>query len=214
MKGALTERRAEVDDASTAVEPMPVGAMVHQVANATAAIKFCAGVLRGAGTLTEPALAELARIEAAAALVVGAVKTFASAVDLVPAASAGEQSPDLYDVCCELAERCRVQEGRPVYCRAYGDCRGPWRRSELAAFISALMDVALECLPPGGMLNVALTGLGRHVRLDLHVLGRMTVEKQQECLGMASRIEDPRGAMLSVKATRTGGATLSLRLPR
>lgn len=211
MKEPLTDERGL---APTPAEAMPVGALVHQVANAIAAIKFSAGGLRAAGTLTEPALAELTRIEAAAALVVRTVKSFASAGERVPVAPPENQILDLYDVCCELAERWRITEGRAVYCRAFGDCRGPWDRKEMVPFIAGLVRVAVRCLAPVGMLNVALTGLGRHVRLDLHGLGSMTVDEQQECLAIASRNDTPRGAMLTMKVTRAAGTTLSLRLAR
>jgi hypothetical protein len=193
---------------------MAVGALVHQVANSTAAIKFSASALRAGGALSEADLAELARIEEAAALVVQSVKTFASSAEITPAPVADEQIVDLYDVTCELAERWRVDEGRPVYCRAYGDSRGHWDRPELVAYLSMLMEVAVDCLPAGGMLNIAVTGMGRHVRLDLHGLGLMTPEKQQGCLGKTSKVSGPRGSFLTVRMTRAAGTTLSLRLPR
>ena len=213
MKGPDPERQTLDSDDATAAEPMTVGALVHQVLNATAAIRFSVSALR-AGGASEPQLADLARIEEAAAMVGRSLKTFASTAELVPVAPAGEQPVDLYVVCCELAERLRVTEGRPVYCRAFGDCRGPWDRHQLAAFLSALVDLVVGRLPPEGMLNVAVSGLGRHVRLDLHGLGSMSLEGQQDILGKASRISSPRGAMLTMRVSPSAGTSLSLRLPR
>jgi hypothetical protein len=214
MKGPVSLRREVESVDPTPAEPMALGALVHQVFNSTAAIRFSASALRTGGALGEADLAELARIEEAAAMVGRIVKAFASTAELVPAAPAEERIIDLYDVCCELAEHWRVSEGRPVYCRASGDPRGRWDRQELVAYLSSLMEVAVHGLPPGGLLNVAVTGLGRHVRLDLHGLGAMSPETQHECLEKTSGMSGPLGSMLTVKVTRTAGTTLSLRLPR
>src|SRR5579863_10621810 len=214
MKGAATARRAIDSVEPTQAEQMDAGSLAHKVLNSTAAIRYAASALRAGGALSAPDLADLARMEEAAAAIAGTVKTFASSAANMPAAPVEEQPVDLYEVVCELAERLRMTEGCPIYCRAFGDCRGPWDRQTLMLYLSTLMDVAVRCLKANGMLNVAATGLGHHARLDLHGLGWMTPKRQQECLELAAAIRGPRGSMVTVRVRRGAGTTISLRLPR
>jgi hypothetical protein len=214
MNGPLTERQPVEDVGSTVDEPMLVGALVHRVLNSTAAIKYAAGVLRARGALNDIDLAELARIEESAAMVARTVKTFASGAEAVAAASREDRVVDLYSLCCELAAHWRATEGRPIYCRAHGDSRGSWNRQELVAIVSALMQRLLGCLPPTGMLNIVVSGLVRHVRIEFHGLGALTPAEQRGHLEQASTLGGPHGSMVTVTISRSGGAILSLRLPR
>jgi hypothetical protein len=211
MKGPVTERVTVASAETISAEAMPVGALVHKVANATAAIKYAASVLRSRGVLSDLDLAELTRIEEAAAMVGQTVKTYAATAERAPCEE--DQPTVLYEICCDLAADLRAQ-GRAVYCRAYGDSRGQWNRRELIASLTAFMDVVIRCLPADAMMNLAVTGLVRHVRLDVHGLGELGAGEKKECLAQATGLGGPPGALMTVTATRAGGTTISLRLPR
>jgi hypothetical protein len=191
-----------------------LGSMVHDVVNSTAVIKLAASALRFGGELSEPHLAELERMEEAAGMVAQTVRAFATAARQSALASRDKELIDIYVACCELAQERRVRDGRLIYCRASGDARGSWHRDEIVPTIAAMVDGMLGALHRDGRMTIAVTGLGRHVRVDVHGAGRFSSKKRQACLAAPQKIGGPAGAMLTVTASRSGGTYFSLRLPR
>jgi hypothetical protein len=191
-----------------------LGSMVHDVVNSTAVIKLAASALRVGGELSEPNLAELERMEEAAAMVAQTVRAFASAARQSTLASRDDEVIDIYVACCALAEERRLRDGRVIYCRAFGDARGSWNRDEVVPVLSAMVDGMLSGLQPDARMTIAVTGLGRHVRVDVHGIGWLSPKKRQACLAAPAKVGGPAGALLTVAASRATGTIFSLRLPR
>ncbi len=191
-----------------------LGSMVHDVVNSTAVIKLAASALRVGGELSEPNLAELQRMEEAAAMVTQTVRAYASAARQSTMAPREDAVLDIYVACCALAEERRLREGRLIYCRAFGDARGSWSRDEVVPVLTAMVDGMLSGLQPDARMTIAVTGLGRHVRVDVHGIGWLNAKKRQACLAAPAKIGGPAGASLTVAASRATGTIFSLRLPR
>ncbi|HVV52398.1 MAG TPA: hypothetical protein VHO06_22215 [Polyangia bacterium] len=192
-----------------------LGALVHGVVNSTAAITFSAGALRAAGELTGDALEAIARMEQAADLVTQMIKTFATASRAAEStAGAGATGVDLYDVCCEVAERHRERGGPTISCRAFGDSRGGWAREQVVELVTLMVDSALAHLGAGSLLTLAASGFGRHVRLDLCGLGWLSPRARQACLEIPSKVDASLGGLMTVTVSQGGGTVLSMHLPR
>ncbi len=195
-----------------------LGSMVHDVVNSTAVITLAASALRVGGELSEPNLAELQRMEEAAAMVVQTVRAFASATRQSTLAPREDEVLDIYEACCALAEERRLRDGRLIYCRAFGDARGSWNRAEVVPVLGAMVDGMLSGLAPDARMTIAVTGLGRNVRVDVHGIGWLSAKKRQACLAapakIAANVGGLFGAHLTVAASRATGTIFSLRLPR
>lgn len=202
------------DPGAPAPAEADLGSMVHDVVNSTAVIKLAASALRGGGELSRPHLDELRRVEEAAAMVAQTVKAFASAARQSTLASRDDEVIDIYDACCALAEERRLRDGRLIYCRAFGDARGSWSRDQVVPVLGAMLDGLLSGLPRDARTTIAVTGLGRNVRVDVHGLGWLSLKKRQACLAAPTKIGGPAGAALTVAASRATGTIFSLRLPR
>jgi len=192
-----------------------LGRLVHSVINSTAAITFSANALRAPGHLTESSLEALARIEQSAKLVADAVKTFATALRDAPAPPSDEGAGvNLYDVCCEIAAQRRVAGGRAISCHAVGDSRGRWKRAQVTGLVTLLVDTALAHLDRDARVTLAVTGVRRHVRLDMRVRGSLSARGKAACLEIPSRVDPSLGGLMMVTLLKAGGTLLSMHLPR
>jgi len=211
MKSREANRPADEDDAP----PPSLGGLVHGVVNSTASIAFAAGALRAGGTLSESELEALARIEQAAALVADTVKRFARAAP-EPREPSGDSGAtlDLYELCCEIADEQRRTHGRAVYCRAFGDVRGPWDRAQVTAVVQMMLDAATTHLRPDASVTLGVSGFGRHVRLSLQALGHLSPEAKQACVQIPYKVDPALNGLMTVTVCRGPGTVLSMHLPR
>ncbi len=206
------------EESSRTVEDAPpppsLGALVHGVVNSTASIAFSVGALRAAGTLASTDLEALARIEQAAAMVADTVKRFATAAPTAhPPASRAGATVDLYEVCCEIAEQRRREQGRTIYCRAFGDSRVPWRHAQVFELTELMVDCALAHLGAGARLTLSTTGFGRHVRLSVQGAGWLSSEARKACQQIPSKVDPSLNGLMTV-TTSGPGTVLSMHLPR
>ena len=195
--------------------PVSLGGLVHGVVNSTASISFSASALRTSGKLNGTDVEALVRIEQAASQVADMVKRFASAPTPAPeAAPAPSSRVDLYEICCEIADRRRREEGRVIYSRAFGDSRGRWEKAKVVELIRLMIDCALEGLGNGSQLTLTTSGFGRHVRLSLHGLGPLSKKAKQTCLAIPGKVDPSLGGLMTVTVSRGPGTVLSMHLPR
>lgn len=207
--------RADLTEDVNEAPPPSLGGLVHGVVNSTASIAFSASALRAAGKLSEFDLEALARIEQAAALVTDTVKRFA-------ASAPTERTPgleargivDLYDLCCAIAEEHRRVHGRAIFCRAFGDSRGPWKHAQIVELVNLMVDSAFTYLGASASLTIVASGIGRHVRLSVHGLGVLSAEAKEACLQIPARVDASLGGLMTVTVSRGPGTVLSMHLPR
>ncbi len=190
---------------------------VHDILNPIATIRFTASALRMSKTLTDRELADVRRMEEAGGMVAKMIAPLAVEADLAMRGVPERQLLDLHVLCCELAEQYGPQ-GHAIYCRAFGDPRGTWDRAQITRVVSELLRLTLSNLGKRSSLNIIVTGLRRHVRLDLHGLGCLTEKKRRDCLEEPSRILSQSGssigATITATVSTTGGTILTLRLPK
>ena len=194
--------------------PLSLGALVHGVVNSTASIAFSAKALRAGTNLSASDLEALARIEQAAALVADTVKRFASAAPTVRPAPESGATIDLYDLCCGIAEERRREQGRTIFCRAFGDSRGRWDHAQVVELIERMLDSATTYLGSAGALTLTTSGFGRHVRLSVHAPGHLSPEAKRACLEIPSKVDPSLGGLMTVKVGSGPGTVLSMHLPR
>ncbi|HLK93162.1 MAG TPA: hypothetical protein VKZ18_24925 [Polyangia bacterium] len=199
-------------DADAAPAPS-LGALVHGVVNSTASIAFSVGALRAGGTLAGNDLEALARIEQAAAMVADTVKRFASAAPARPSAARAGAIVDLYEVCCEVADERRRERGSTIYCRAFGDSRGPWRHAQVFELTKLMVDSALVYLGADAHLTLSTTGFERHVRLSVQGIGWLSSEARKACQQIPSGVAPSLNGLMTV-TTSGPGTVLSIHLPR
>jgi hypothetical protein len=183
------------------------------VVNPLAAIKFAASALRTSKGLTPKELADVRRTEKAAGLVVRMVEQLAALPDATVSAGAEKGTTDLYVLCCELVAR-RQTDGHTIHCRAFGDPRGRWDRRRVAGVVSRMLDRALAHIGKRSTLNVAVTGMKRHVRVVVHGLGFMNAKRRQACIEFPATVTDKVGGSLSATVSSNAGTVFTLRLPR
>ncbi|HXT95581.1 MAG TPA: hypothetical protein VN853_04730 [Polyangia bacterium] len=206
------EHATAPDEEATAPD---LGTLVHGVVNSTAAITFAASALRAGGELTESGLETVTRMAEAAEMVTKMVKTFATASRTSPAhPGQGGTAADLYEICCEVAEQRRSDDGPAILCRAFGDSRGRWDRAQLAALVGLMVDAALAHLDSGAHLTLSASGYGRHVRVDVHGLGLLSPKARRVCLEIPSQVDPALGGLMTVTVGRGRGTVLSMHLPR
>ncbi|HVV52399.1 MAG TPA: hypothetical protein VHO06_22220 [Polyangia bacterium] len=196
----------------------PLRAFVHDLASPIAAIRFSAGTLRARRKLTARALADVERIEQAAEVLARTLAELAapgSEPALFPRRPAPNEPVDLYVLCCELAEVRQRRDGRAVHCRAFGDSRGAWDRAELVAFLTRVLDHVSGHLDARAPLTVSVTGLARHVRIDLHGVRWLSPKARAGHLrALAAAGRSPAGALVTITSSRTPGTIFTVRLPR
>lgn len=191
----------------------PLKAFVHDVANPLAAIEFSVSALRSSKVLTERELADVRRTERALAQVGQMIDSLAAAPEvLMPRGSPADGTTDLYLICCELAARRRGGR-RVIHCRAHGDPRGRWDRGQLVRIVSRMLDRTLAHLDGRSPMTITVTGMNRHVRLDVHALGSIGPRRRQACLDFPATVPDKLGGTLTA-AVSAGASMLTLRLPR
>lgn len=195
----------------------PLRTFVHDVANPLAAIAFAAGALRASKVLTERELADVRRAEEAAMLVGQMVDRLVARPEIFAAngqtsGSSARKTVDLYALCCELAAR-RRNGGATLHCRAHGDPRGRWDRRQLAHIVSRMLDQALGDLDQNGAVTVVVTGMARHVRLDVHGVRPLGPRKLRALRNFPATIEDQLGGTLTATIT-SNVMVITLRLPR
>lgn len=193
-------------------------AFVHDVVNPIAAIRISVGALRARAKLTERETSDISRIEDAARTIIGLVTNLGPLPERGPGPPdepALAPSVDLYVVCCEIVAARRFADGTVIHCRAFGDPRGSWDREQVGRVVSSLLDHAIAHLGQRAPMTVAVTGMARHVRVDVHGLGRLSASQRETALDVWATMEPaPPGAMLSAIAAPGGGIILRLRLPR
>lgn len=220
MKRSEISRRSGVGRGR---EPPPAAdaglrAFVHDVVNPIAAIRISLDALRARAALTEREMADVRRIEEAAGMIVRLVTNLAPAPRALRRASVrpvARRTVDLYLLCCELADARRFAAGTIIHCRAFGDPRGDWDRRQVTRLVSGLLDHALAHLGRNAPLAVSVTGMARHVRVDVHGLGWLSPAKRKTALDVSSNIGPaPPGTTVSAIAAPNHGIVFRLRLPR
>jgi hypothetical protein len=129
-------------------------------------------------------------------------------------ASGAPRPCDLYSICCEVAGLHRGRGARTILCRAFGDARGVWDRAALTDAVSALTASAVASAPPHTPVTLRVTGLGAHVRLDVHRLGQAGARPRNGDLRAALAGVRALGGSVSITAPREGTTTCTVRLPR
>jgi hypothetical protein len=222
MKRSEIKRRSEGGRAPERRSPPPpnsaVRALVHDVVNSVAAIQISVSTLRARATLTKRETTDIGRIEAAAGALIRLVTNLPPSLGRRPRAldvPAVGDSLDLYILCCEIAQLRRVADGTVIHCRAFGDPRGDWDRRQIAKLLSGVLDHTIAHLGNKTPLTISVTGMARHVRVNVHGLGWPSAGKQQTSLHVSSRLGDaPPGTVISATASPQGGIVFTLRLPR
>ncbi|HLK93161.1 MAG TPA: hypothetical protein VKZ18_24920 [Polyangia bacterium] len=193
-------------------------AFVHDVVNPIAAIRISLGALQARGALSERELSDIGRIEEAAGEIVRLVTNLGPLPER-PGLPLADPTPapvvDLHVLCCELAERRRFSDGTIIHCRAFGDPRGEWDRVQVTKLVSALLDHAVAHVGNRASLTVSVTGLARHVRVDVHGLGLVGAPKRRTSLEVVSQLGGSlAGTNVSAIASPNGGIVFRFRLPR
>jgi hypothetical protein len=186
---------------------------VHDMVNPLSAIQFATSALRTSKVLTARELADVRRMERATGMVVRMVERLAAIPQATIAEDAGGKTTDLYVLCCELAAR-RWTDERPIHCRAFGDLRGRWDRRRIVRIVSRMLDETLAHRGEHSMVNISVTGMKRHVRVDVHGLGRLRPESRQGFLDFPDTVGDKLGGTLTATVSPTAGTIFTLRLPR
>jgi K+-sensing histidine kinase KdpD len=192
-----------------------VRTFIHDVVNPIAAIRISAGVLRASAALTDGELTKLQSIEAAAEKIIRLVTTLGSlprARQTTADEPAASPSLDVYVLCCEVAAFRRLVDGTEIQCRAFGDARGDWNGQQITTLVSDLLDHATARLGRSAPITVAVMGMARHVRVDVHGLGPPSAPKSRDVsykIGAA-----PPGTTVNAIISRNGGIVFRLRLPR
>jgi signal transduction histidine kinase len=186
---------------------------VHDMVNPLSAIQFATSALRTSKVLTARELADVRRMERATGIVVQMVERLATMPEATITHGADSKTIDLYVLCCELAAR-RQSDERPIHCRAFGDPRGRWDRRRLVRIVSSMLDHTTAQLGKGSMMSIVVTGVGRHVRLDVHALGSMSPKGRHAFLDFPDTVEDKLGGTLTATVSPTAGTIFTLRLPR
>ena len=193
-------------------------AFVHDVINPLAAIRISTGALRARTTPIDGDLSHINRIEEAAEAIIRLVTTLPPPADAsawVPVETAVIPSVDLHVLCCEMATRRRFTDGTVIHCRAFGDPRGDWDREQVAKLLSGLIDCASTHLGWDAQMTIAVTGLARHVRAEIHGLRGSSGRVRETSLDVSPMLRGaPAGASIRAIASRNGGILLRLSLPR
>jgi K+-sensing histidine kinase KdpD len=190
---------------------------VHDVTSPLAAIKLSAHALRASETLSARHLADVQRIEEAAAMVARLMETFeppSRTKGSSPAPRATDDPLDLYLVCCDLAKIRRMQ-GATIHCRAFGDPRVGGDRRRITRVLADILDHAVTRVERGAPMTIAVTGMARHVRVDVHGFGSLGPAKRKGGVDGLSQIGDLlAGTMVAATVSPNGGSIFTLRLPR
>jgi signal transduction histidine kinase len=190
---------------------------VHDVTSPLAAIKLSAHALRASETLSARHLADVQRIEEAAAMVARLMETFeppSRTKGSSPAPRATDDPLDLYLVCCDLAKIRRMQ-GATIHCRAFGDPRVAGDRRRITRVVADILDHALSRVGKGAPMTIAVTGMARHVRVDVHGFAPLSPAERQASLEGLSEIGGAlAGTMVAARVSPNGASVFTLRLPR
>jgi len=188
------------------------------VTSPIAAIKLSAHALRASDTLSARSLADVRRIEEAADMVARLVESFDP-----PTTKPGGRLPplavddlvDLYIVCCDLAQSRRRTEGAIIHCRAFGDPRVGGDRRRITRVLADIVARAVTGVGKGAPMTIAVTGMARHVRIDVHGFGAFGPAERENGVDGLSRIGGllP-GTMVATSVSPNGGSIVTLRLPR
>jgi signal transduction histidine kinase len=193
--------------------------LAHDVATPIAALRLSTEDLLSSGSLSEHQLAAVQRVEVATRLLADVVDDFVSppySPDYAdPPGVETTELVDLYQICCQLADR-RQQTGdrRLINCRAFGDPRGAWDRDLLLPIVSHLVSRTFAHADLAAPITLVVTGMSRHVRLDVHSLGWVGTTKRRPLLpGPAERAAALGGTLTAIVSPSTG-TVFTLRLPR
>jgi signal transduction histidine kinase len=191
---------------------------LHEVTSPIAAIKLSAHALRASDTLSARHLADVHRIEEAAEMVARLVESFEPPTTkpggrLTPPAA--HDPVDLYIICCDLAQIRRRTEGAIIHCRAFGDPRVGGDRRRITRVLADILDHAVTRVERGAPMTIAVTGMARHVRVDVHGFGSLGPAKRKGGVDGLSQIGDLlAGTMVAATVSPNGGSIFTLRLPR
>ncbi len=193
-------------------------AFVHDVVNPIAAIRISLGALQARAALSDREMSDLGRIEEAAGEIVRLVTSLGPLPEprvLPPPDPTPPPVVDLHVLCCELAERRRFTDGTIIHCRAFGDPRGEWDGPQTAKLVSALLDHAVAQVGSRAPLTISVTGMARHVRVDIHGLSMASAPKRELSRDVVSRLGGAfAGTNMSAIASPNGGIVFRFRLPR
>lgn len=214
-----TPRRAGIRRAQSRAAARSASAILaHDLASPIAAIRLSASALRMSDALSNRELAAVRRIEAAAAMaarLLAGLQLSCPDENVRPARPASAESLDLYVVCCELAQAVRRSGGGTIICRAFGDPRGSWNRDLVQAWLSEAVELMVAQFGRGAPLTIAVTGLTKYVRIDIHGFGWLSPEKRESCMASMAKIGVAvRGATTTGTVSRNSGCIFTLRLPR